>query len=68
MTDKGKQASAKSCTNGLELLAVAIIVMKLAGVGVVASWPWYVVLAPIWGPLLAIVLFVFAAYLVKRFG
>ena len=32
------------------LLGVAFIIMKLAGVGAVASWSWWWVTMPFWGP------------------
>lgn len=32
------------------LLALIFIGLKLAGVGVVASWSWWAVLAPLWAP------------------
>lgn len=32
------------------LLAVVLIGLKLACVGVVATWSWWWVLAPFWGP------------------
>lgn len=33
------------------LLTVAFVTMKLAGIGQVASWSWWWVLAPIWLPI-----------------
>lgn len=46
------------------LLLVAFIVLKLCGV---IAWPWFWVLAPIWIPVLLIVLFlaVYIAFLSK---
>lgn len=39
----------------LGLLALIFIGLKLAAVGVVASWSWWAVLAPLWGPLALVV-------------
>lgn len=36
----------------LDLLGIAFIVLKLVGV---VDWEWWVVLAPLWGPLLLVV-------------
>lgn len=33
------------------LLAIVFIALKLAGVGVVATWSWWWVLSPLWIPL-----------------
>jgi len=44
----------KTASNGgvglLGLLTVAFVVMKLAGIGKVASWSWWWVLSPLWIP------------------
>lgn len=43
----------------MSLLLVLFIGLKLAGIGVVATWSWWWVLAPFWVPLtLAIVILV----------
>lgn len=39
----------------LGLLGVAFVVLKLVGVGAVASWPWLWVLAPFWIPLALVI-------------
>lgn len=49
----------------LGLLALIFIGLKLAEVGAVASWSWWWVLAPLWGPL---ALFVILLALVFLFG
>lgn len=36
----------------LATLALLFIGLKLAGIGVVAAWSWWLVLAPIWIPAL----------------
>jgi len=36
------------------LLTLIVIGLKLAGVGVVANWSWWLVLAPLWVPVLAV--------------
>lgn len=42
------------------LLTILFIGLKLAGIGVVATWSWWWVLSPIWiGPLFMIVFFLF---------
>lgn len=42
----------------LTTLGLIFITLKLAGIGVVATWSWLAVLSPFWGPLV-IVLTVF---------
>ena len=47
------------------LLGVIFITMKLAGIGAVASWSWWWVLVPFWGPTalvlgLCLLIFIFA--------
>ena len=41
----------------LILLAVLFIGLKLAAIGTVAAWSWYLVLSPIWVPVGAVILF-----------
>jgi hypothetical protein len=46
-------SSNKVCVRGpglLGLLGLLLIGLKLAGVGEVATWSWWLVLAPWWGP------------------
>lgn len=40
------------------LLLVAFVVMKLAGIGAVATWSWVWVLSPIWVSLSVVLTFV----------
>lgn len=42
------KANNRSGIGFLGLLAIVFIGLKLAGVGVVASWSWWWVLAPLW--------------------
>lgn len=35
--------------------ALSLIVMKLAEIGVVASWSWWIVLSPLWGPVVLVI-------------
>jgi len=35
----------------LSILALVFITLKLAGIGVVATWSWWWVLSPIWLPI-----------------
>lgn len=37
----------------LGLLAIVFIGLKLGEVGIVAQWPWWVVLSPLWAPFAA---------------
>ncbi|NYT67959.1 transmembrane Fragile-X-F family protein [Pusillimonas noertemannii] len=59
-------------TTFLGLLALILIGLKLAGLGMVADWSWWVVLSPIWMPWAIVVsvgvpaLFVYAAVKVWR--
>lgn len=47
----------------LGLLALIFIGLKLAAVGVVASWSWWAVLSPLWGPLALVVVVALPFYL-----
>ena len=46
------------------LLFLLFLGLKLGEVGVVASWSWWWVTAPLWGPIAAIAVFVIIAVLV----
>lgn len=66
-----KTVQVKSSFPFLSILALIFIGLKLAGIGVVATWSWWWVLAPIWIPAsfgLSILLLVgiLAAIAVKR--
>lgn len=37
------------------LLGILLIAFKLAAVGVVASWSWWLVLSPFWAPVVLLV-------------
>ena len=55
-------SSSKSKTAGfpiLGILGLIFVTLKLAEIGVVATWSWWLVLSPFWIPL-AIVLGIFA--------
>jgi hypothetical protein len=41
------------------LVFIVLLILKLAGIGVVATWSWWWVTAPLWAPL-AIVLAIIA--------
>lgn len=41
-----------------EILAAIFIYLKLAGIGVVATWSWWAVLSPIWAPIVFAIVFV----------
>lgn len=47
------------------LLGVVFITLKLIGVEPVNSWPWFWVLAPVWIPILVVIL-VFVVVLVRK--
>ena len=36
------------------LVFLVFLILKLAEIGVVASWPWWAVTAPLWGPLVVV--------------
>ena len=42
------------------LLAIVFIALKLAGIGVVATWSWWWVLSPLWIPLALVILVLLA--------
>ena len=59
---EGKMSSSKSKTASfpiLGILGLIFVTLKLAEIGVVATWSWWWVLSPFWIPL-AIVLGIFA--------
>ena len=46
-------SKSSKATSGVALwgiVFVILLVLKLTGVGMVATWSWWWVLAPIWGP------------------
>ncbi len=45
----------------LGILGVAFVIMKLAGIGAVASWSWWWVTAPFWGGFAIVVAFFISA-------
>lgn len=49
-------------------LALVFIVLKLIGVTVVATWSWWWVLCPIWGPLAAWVSVVIVGLIIKWYA
>lgn len=56
----------KNSSFGLDLLAIAFVVLKLTGV---IAWSWWWVLAPVWIPLVLIgisVIFFGIIYLIKN--
>ena len=46
-----------------DLLAIVLITLKLLGV---IDWAWWIVLAPLWGPVSAAVLIVVIVAIVRR--
>ncbi len=48
----GTAPAAKQSLSFLEVVGLILITLKLAGVGVVAGWSWWLVLAPVWIPAL----------------
>lgn len=49
-------------------LALVFIVLKLVGVTVVATWSWWWVLCPIWGPFAAWIAVVVVGLIIKWFA
>jgi len=61
--------SKETTTTGITLAGAVFIVfliLKLAGIGMVALWSWWWVFAPLWVPM-AVVLMAFAAILIIGF-
>ena len=56
-----KRKTTTYAATGLEILTIAFVIMKLAGIGEVKFWSWWAVLAPAWVPL-ALVTTIFAGY------
>lgn len=63
MSNSGTVSSGTSIVG---LLGLAFIIMKLAGIGAVATWSWLWVLAPFWIPLaiLAVILVLWGLFAV----
>lgn len=48
---------------------IVFLALKLTGIGIVATWSWWWIFAPLWMPItLFIVGLVFLAFLPKRLG
>lgn len=61
-------SSSSSTTGGISLFGIVFVVflvLKLAEIGAVATWSWWWVFSPLWGPFV-IVVGVFAVFLVIR--
>ena len=52
----------------LGLLFVIFLVLKLAGVGAVASWSWWWVTAPLWMPAILFLAIFFLIFLIGLIG
>lgn len=52
----GITPAAKQSLSFLEVVCLILITLKLAGVGVVAGWSWWLVLAPVWIPAISVLL------------
>lgn len=52
----------------LGLLFVIFLVLKLAGVGTVASWSWWWVTAPLWMPAILFLAVFFLVFLIGLIG
>ena len=52
----GMEKNSKSASFGLEtILFLIFLVLKLAGIGEVATWSWWWVTSPLWIPLVLVV-------------
>ena len=49
----------------LGMLAILFIGLKLAGI---ITWPWWVVLLPLWGPFAAVAVFLLVAFAIHASG
>ena len=66
----GIAPAAKQSLSFIEVVGLILITLKLAGLGVVAGWSWWLVLAPVWIPvicgLLSITMIVCFFYLLTK--
>ncbi len=53
-------------TGFLGLLALLFIALKLIGIEPVASWSWWFVLAPLWIPIVLVIIIVIIFTLMKK--
>lgn len=51
----------------LGILALIFISLKLAGVGVVATWSWWLVLSPLWIPWVIVLFVLLVAVIIGYF-
>jgi hypothetical protein len=62
----------KNTTNGslgfISIFALMLIFLKLANIGVVATWDWVLVLAPLWIPIVMSTFIVVFIYIVLWFN
>lgn len=59
--------SSSSASGGISLLGLVFIVfltLKLAEIGTVATWSWWWVTAPLWGPLVFVLVIIAIAALI----
>lgn len=62
-------STAKMSFPFLGILALIFISLKLAGVGVVATWSWWLVLSPLWIPwTIFLFILLFVAVIIGCFG
>ena len=66
MSDKVKVGSGGIGIFGL--LGVIFVTLKLLGLGAVASWSWWLVLAPFWGPVAFVIVCFIAGLLIAMTG
>lgn len=50
----------------LTILGLIFITLKLAGIGVVATWSWWAVLSPFWLPLTIVLAVILVIYILAR--
>lgn len=50
----------------LTILGLIFITLKLAGIGVVATWSWWTVLSPFWVPLAIVLTVLLVIFLLAR--
>lgn len=65
MSDNNTGKTAGGGIGFLGMLTILFIGLKLAGF---ITWPWWVVLVPLWGPLVLVVLFVLALFVIAAAG
>lgn len=63
MSDSTKNVTVKSGISFSALFFLVLFILKVCGIGSVATWSWWWITAPLWGPLALVVAIVIIVFL-----